>query len=80
MLVTCEKDHINFLGARVTNIEELKEAIKNVKVSSFLCSSSLDWPEDHTDNPDIIYLCDIIRGNNVSGKNPEFKFIGELDG
>lgn len=39
---------------------------------SLVCSSSLDWPEDETDNLDIIELADMIRGNNVSGRNPEF--------
>lgn len=37
-------------------------------------SSGLDWPEDETDDPDIILMCDLVRGNNVSGRNPEFKY------
>jgi hypothetical protein len=35
-------------------------------------SSSLDWPEEQTDDINIIELADMIRGNNVSGRNPEF--------
>lgn len=38
-----------------------------------ICSSSLDWPEDETNDLDIIELADMIRGNNVSGRNPDFK-------
>jgi hypothetical protein len=31
-----------------------------------MCSSSLDWPEDSTDNIETIKLADAIRGNNVA--------------
>jgi hypothetical protein len=43
------------------------------KTATLVCSSSLDWPEDQTKDLDIIELADMIRGNNVSGRNPEFK-------
>ncbi len=43
-----------------------------------LCSSSLDWPEEYTDVPEIILLADLIRGNNVSGDNPEFTQIYKI--
>lgn len=36
-----------------------------------LCSSSLDWPNDYTDDIKIIALCDLIRGNSVAGEVPE---------
>lgn len=39
-----------------------------------LCSSSMDHPDESTDDQDIILLADLLRGNNVSGKNPEFKY------
>lgn len=38
-------------------------------------SSTIDWPEDVTDNPDIIDLADKLRGNNVGGNNPKFETI-----
>ena len=42
------------------------------RIGNAQCSSSLDWPEDVTDNPDLIELADLIRGNNVSGRNEAF--------
>ena len=38
--------------------------------------SSIDWPEDETSDNDIIHLADMLRGNNVSGLNPEFHILG----
>lgn len=32
---------------------------------SLMCSSSLDWPEDVTDDLDIIDVCNLIRGNSI---------------
>ena len=29
------------------------------------CSSSLDWPEDETDDLNVIDVCNLIRGNTV---------------
>jgi hypothetical protein len=31
---------------------------------SITCSSSIDWPEDYTDDPQIIALCDKIRNGD----------------
>ena len=80
-LARCKKDHVDFLGTKVRTVAELKAAvIEHSKTGdpSFMCSSSIDWPEDYTSDPEIIYLCDLIRGNNVSGKNPEFNELDSL--
>ena len=30
-----------------------------------MCGSSLDWPEDVTDDLDLIDVCNLIRGNTI---------------
>jgi len=30
------------------------------------CSSSLDWPLDVTSDPDVVDVCNIIRGNSIT--------------
>jgi hypothetical protein len=30
-----------------------------------ICSSSIDWPRDETDDEDLIAICNAVRGNNV---------------
>lgn len=80
-IVTCESDHIDFLGTQVTTKEELRNAVlEHYKDTggSFMCSSTMDWPEDYTDDPNLIYLCDLVRGNNVSGENPDFDGLESL--
>jgi hypothetical protein len=42
---------------------------------SVVFSSSIDWPEDQTKDLDIIELADRLRGNNVSGRNPDFETL-----
>ena len=50
------------------------DAIEEAGINPTLtCSSSLDHPDEYTDNEDVILMCDLIRGNNVSGKNPNFE-------
>lgn len=82
-MVKCEKNHILFGDTQVRTLAELQTVINALPFGKrVFCSSSLDWPEDHSTDKDLIYLCDLIRGNNVSGRNPEFNTIvkqGEKD-
>ena len=32
---------------------------------SLMCSSSIDFPEEYTDDPDLIAICDAVRGNHT---------------
>lgn len=51
----------------ITSFEDWNAAIKDIKSApnytpqSFQCSSSIDWPEDETDNKELIELCYAIR-------------------
>jgi len=54
-------------------VDRVSDDLPDDPDTRMVCSSSLDWPEDYTDDLDIIELADMIRGNNVSGRNPEFK-------
>ena len=56
------------------NIEDWK-ARRPENAFSVVFSSSIDHPEDETDDPDIIELADRLRGNNVGGRNPNFETL-----
>lgn len=43
----------------ITSIEQLTELVGN---DVLMCSSSLDFPEEYTEDQSVIDLCDIIRG------------------
>jgi hypothetical protein len=55
------------------SVQDFVDRVPEDLEGSMVCSSSLDWPEDYTNDLDIIELADMIRGNNVSGRNPKFK-------
>jgi len=56
------------------NVKQWK-ARRPQEAFSVVFSSSIDWPEDETDDLDIIELADRLRGNNVSGRNPNFETL-----
>ena len=71
-------------GVKLTNDKTVIGVYANIKdwkknrpsyEFSVCFSSSIDWPEDTTSNPDIIDLADKLRGNNVGGNNPKFEVI-----
>jgi hypothetical protein len=52
-----------------TNWDEFEQAVitlcgttEGVKM---MCSSSIDWPQDVTNDRNLINLCNLIRGNDV---------------
>ena len=71
--VTCEGDDRLPLEVRTKEDFVGKFADIYEEYGTIQCSSSLDWPEDYTSDSDLILMCDLIRGNNVSGRNPNFK-------
>ena len=73
LLVTCEGD--DRLPLEVRTKEDFFDKFVDIweEYGTLQSSSSLDWPEDYTSESDLILMCDLIRGNNVSGRNPNFK-------
>ena len=49
----------------IRNRRELSNIRKILPEVPMTCSSSLDWPEDNTDDLNVIDVCNIIRGNSV---------------
>lgn len=47
--------------AKVTTLSQLLEIEKRFKPDYVLCSSSLDFPEEYTENEKLIQLCNEIR-------------------
>ncbi len=52
----------------ITTLEEWNATVLDIIMSnpdferqSFICSSSIDFPEEYTDNPDLIAICDRVR-------------------
>ena len=80
-LVRCEKDHILFGDTQVRTEAELQAVVDALPFGQRVwCSSTMDWPNDVTDDNHLIYLCDLVRGNNVSGQNPKFRVIEQEKG
>ena len=74
---TCEKNWVKIVIDKdplqthlIRDLEAWDEFFKNLHLlteeTSFLCSSSLDWPRDTTDNYCVIQVCNAIRGNTVT--------------
>lgn len=79
-MVKCKHDHILFGDTKVCTHAELQAVVNALPFGKRVyCSSSMDWPEDSTDNAELVYLCDLVRGNNVSGRNPEFCVITKTE-
>jgi len=51
----------NKVLARITTVEEYNAFIVFRRPDYFMCSSSLDFPEDSTNDQDIIALCRSLR-------------------
>ena len=73
LIITCEGDER--LPLEVRTKEDFFDKFVPLweEYGSLQSSSSLDWPEDVTKESDLILMCDLIRGNNVSGRNPDYK-------
>ena len=65
----CQESYVDISSETQTwtirNREELYAMGEAVGQVSLMCSSSLDWPEDVTDNLDVIDVCNLIRGNRI---------------
>jgi hypothetical protein len=53
----------NKVLARITTAEEYNAFVAFRRPDYFMCSSSLDFPEDSTKDANIIALCRAIRDN-----------------
>ncbi len=53
------------------NRRDIINIIPTLPETSFMCSSSLDWPEDVTEDLNVIEVCNIIRGNSVRSEDIE---------
>lgn len=74
--LSCEKDgvkvHLMHVSdaekaesqAVVTTMEGLVAWCKKYGVDNFMCSSSMDFPEEYTDDPQIVALCQHIRSDD----------------
>jgi hypothetical protein len=49
--------------AVITRVEDLTPWLEGGLIEWLACSSSVDFPEDETDDPKLIALCRAIRGN-----------------
>jgi len=56
---------------RLTSVEQLNELVRRVKLPAF-CSSSLDFPDEFTSDPQAIALARAIRGENVDDRLQRF--------
>jgi hypothetical protein len=63
-LTMFEKEYV------ISNLEEWYAARDEIVANplfkvdcSLMCSSSIDFPEDCTDDEDLIAICDAVRGN-----------------
>ena len=45
----------------VRSMDELKDWCRKWHADNFMCSSSIDFPEDSTDDPAIIAICEELR-------------------
>ncbi len=51
----------------ITSLEDWHAAVADIKANpdytptSFMCSSSIDFPEEYTDNEDLLAICDAVR-------------------
>ena len=43
------------------------------EVGSLRFSSQLNWPEEVTDDRDILVICDLLTGNNITGIQDKIK-------
>lgn len=56
-----DKDYV------ITSISDWKAAVEDIQSQpnytpqSFMCSSSVDFPEEYTDNEELIAICDAVR-------------------
>jgi hypothetical protein len=50
-------------AATVKTMDELREWCIKWDVDNFMCSSSMDFPEEYTDDGSIIALCNTIRNH-----------------
>jgi len=56
--------------ASIAEYNELAARLRAAGVSSLMCSSSMDFPEDSTDDADTIALANLIRSAGPSGDAP----------
>ena len=47
---------------RLTSDDELNAFVKKCNIDSFMCSSSLDFPREYTEDERIVKLAERIRG------------------
>ena len=65
-LTMFEKEYV------ISSMDEWEDACADItknplfpEHSSLMCSSSIDFPRDETDDEDIIAICNAVRGNSV---------------
>lgn len=54
-------DPANQYRQRITGKTELDDFVIEYGIDSFMCSSSVDFPEEYTENKEVIELCGLIR-------------------
>ena len=53
----------------ITSLDDWDAAVKDIVLNpdytpqSFICSSSIDFPEEYTDNQDLITICESVRNS-----------------
>ena len=72
--VRCEKHCVRITADNgriwiARNRKDIINIIPTLPETSFMCTSSLDWPEDVTDDLDVIDVCNLIRGNTVRSED-----------
>lgn len=56
-----EKDYV------ITGLDDWVAAVTDIQAqpdyepASFMCSSSIDFPEEYTDNEELLAICDAVR-------------------
>ncbi len=67
---TCEEHCVKITADNgriwiMRNRREMYNIIPTLPETSFISSSTLDWPEDVTENLEVIDVCNLLRGNRV---------------
>lgn len=62
-----DKDYV------IASLDDWEAAVADIQShpdyepTSFMCSSSIDFPEEYTDNKDLLAICNAVRNGTWSG-------------
>ena len=57
----CIEAKCDYVTLYIKSVDHWNSFVDELGTIGCMCSSSLDFPEEYTDNKEIIELCDLIR-------------------